>query len=160
MEVIINRSRAPLWKKNALSSREIRKLVIACFEKTKTFADSVFLNVNFTDAKTITLLNRQYRGIDKSTNVLSFANCDDKNVFYGRNHKTLFLGDLFFCFEKIQQEAEEYNKTFQDRLKHLFVHGALHLLGYDHIVENDRKVMEKIEEDILKDFEIFNIYSF
>ena len=161
MQIVIDLAeKDKIWKNSLLSNKDMQMLVASCLYNTSTLADMVFLSVNFVNANEIQKLNNDFRGKNSATNVLSFANCDDKNVFYGEQHATLFLGELFFCFEKIKEEARDYGKTFQERLKHLFVHGILHLLGYDHIFEQDRKKMEKLEEKILGQFGVFGIYTY
>ena len=150
---------APIWGKAVLLYSDMQELVSECLNKTFTRTDNVFLSVSFIDNVKMTALNNEFRGKNNSTNVLSFANCGADNVFYGKTYRSLFLGELFFCFEKIQEEAAEYSKVFHDRLAHLFVHGVLHLLGYDHIVDSERERMERLEEEILKRFNIFDIYT-
>ena len=168
MNIVIDTYKEEIWKtKYTLSKAEMKNIIVAVFKHIlknncsqkndlQTYLQdvkNVFLDVSFVDAKTITEYNKQYRQKDSITNVLSFENKTNKFV-----NDNLFLGEMVLCFEKIKQEAEEYNKTFKERLYHLFVHSILHLLGYDHIVEEDRVVMEKLEEDILKEFNIFNPY--
>ena len=69
------------------------------------------------------------------------------------------LGDMILCYEKIEEEARQFDKTFYNRLAHLFVHSVLHLIGYDHMQYDERKIMEKLEEQILAKFGIINIYN-
>lgn len=151
-----------VWRNNALSKREIKAILEECFLQTNTVTKNVFLNVSFVDSKTITEYNLKYFGKNSTTNVLSFENKDlqgdivDKNC---KNCKTnineqLFLGDIVLCYEKIKDEAREYNKRFEDRLYHLFIHGILHLLGYNHIKNSERKKMELLETEILLKFNI------
>ena len=96
-------------------------------------------------------LNKGYRHQDKPTNVLSFG--------YGEEPlKAGILGDLFLSFETLAREAAEQQKTFRDHYIHLIIHGILHLLGYDHENEGDAKVMEELEIQLLKRFNISNPY--
>ena len=97
--------------------------------------------------------NKKFHGKDGLTNVLSFEN---KDKFIGSN---LYLGEIVLCYNKIAEEAIQFNKSFRERLWHLFVHGVLHTLGYDHIKENDRAKMEELETEILSKFGIFDIYE-
>ena len=161
MQIIIEEAkRDAVWNDYCLSTHEMQDIVAVCLSITTTIAENVFLSISFVNEREMQKLNNDFRGKNSSTNVLSFANCDDKNVFYNKKHKTLFLGELFFCFEKIQEEAREYGKTFKERLKHLFVHGILHLLGYDHIDNAERERMEKLEETILRQFGVIDIYTY
>ena len=102
-------------------------------------------------------LNKQYRGKDKPTNVLSFP--DDSFSLSPKPQATsLNLGDIILAFETIEKEATEQQKTFRNHSKHLLVHGFLHLLGYDHIKDKDAEIMEKLEIKILKKLGISNPY--
>lgn len=92
-------------------------------------------------------LNATYRGKDRPTNVLSF-NSDAEDE----------LGDLIFALETIRQEAEEQDKPFDHHLKHLILHGSLHLLGYDHETEVEAEEMEALEVKILAEFGLSNPY--
>jgi len=143
-----------IWGKNYLTKQEMKKIIKVCLKNTNHHEKNIFLNVSFVNSEQIKKYNLQFRGKNSITNVLSFEN-DDK--FSIKN--TIKLGEIVLCYEKIVQEAIEFNKTFRERLYHLFVHGILHLLGYDHINEEDRKKMEKLEEDILKHFRVFNAYD-
>ena len=143
-----------IWKKNNLSKIEMKKIVNECLKLTKIKAKNVFLNVSYVDSQTMRRYNRNYRKKDSDTNVLSFEN-KDKQL-----GSTLILGEMILCFEKIKAESIEFNKPFKERLYHLFVHSILHLLGYDHVKEDDRKQMEGLEGKILRKFGIYNPYLF
>jgi len=91
-------------------------------------------------------LNRDYRGQDKPTNVLSFPGED------------AYLGDLILAYETVEREAREQGKSAKHHAIHLLVHGTLHLLGYDHMVAKDAARMEALEIKILKKQEIDNPY--
>jgi probable rRNA maturation factor len=95
--------------------------------------------------------NKDYRNLDKPTNVLSFPSGVPTEI-------ADILGDIIICFEVVEMEAQEQNKTFENHLIHMLVHGFLHLLGYDHIDEKDATKMENLEIEILKDLEIPNPY--
>lgn len=100
------------------------------------------------DAK-MQILNSQYRHKNKPTNVLSFPSLAPK----------MCLGDVVLSFETIQNEATDQGKTFDDHVSHLFLHGILHLMGYDHETEKDRLEMELKEIEILKDLGIRDPYD-
>lgn len=98
-------------------------------------------------------LNASYRGQDKPTNVLSFpAEIDLPEV-------DLPLGDLAICWPVVMREAARQNKNENDHLTHLFVHGVLHLLGFDHETDADGDVMEALEVRILAQLQIPNPYE-
>ena len=105
-------------------------------------------------------LNRDYRGKNKATNVLSFPSEPDIE----RNAKTFSrqgeyeLGDIILAYETILREATEQKKSFTHHARHLLVHGTLHLLGYDHMEQAQAQAMEKLEIKILKKQNIDNPY--
>ncbi|MBI1779234.1 MAG: rRNA maturation RNase YbeY [Proteobacteria bacterium] len=90
-------------------------------------------------------LNREFRGQDKPTNVLSFAG----DAASGAARQPRLLGDVVLAFETVQGEAKEQKKPFADHLSHLVVHGVLHLLGHDHARNAEAAAMERLERTIL-----------
>ena len=92
-------------------------------------------------------LNRDYRGKDKPTNVLSFP------------QDLPLLGDLVFAYETVKRESDEQQKSFDEHLLHLCVHGTLHLLGYDHIGDAEAEEMEALEIKILATMGVKNPYE-
>ncbi len=112
------------------------------------------LSVVLADDAFVKGLNSQYRGKNKSTNVLSFPSSP------ATNHQSLTteLGDIILAFETIAKEAQEQEKTFRDHAAHLLVHGFLHLLGHDHIDGKEAAIMEDKEVKILKKLGINNPY--
>lgn len=112
-------------------------------EETGLFEVSVVL----ADDGTVQALNRDYRGQDKPTNVLSFA-VRDTGMPVPPNIPEP-LGDIILAFETTAREAEEQSKTTEDHFCHLLVHGMLHLLGYDHIQDDEAEEMESLETEIL-----------
>ena len=101
------------------------------------------ISVVFADMEEIQDLNRRFRNVDKPTNVLSFPN------------DGIFLGDIVLCYDVIRKEALEQNKMFDSHMIHLVVHSILHLLGYDHISDDEAEEMEALEIKILD--EVFGI---
>ena len=102
-------------------------------------------------------LNRDYRGKDKATNVLSFPQTDfcDKSALIS----PVPFGDIILAYETIAREAEEQNKLLENHFAHLVVHGTLHLLGYDHEQPEEAETMESIEISVLEQMGIENPYS-
>ncbi|SHH71659.1 rRNA maturation RNase YbeY [Ferrimonas marina] len=98
-------------------------------------------------------LNRDYRGKDKPTNVLSFP-------FEAPPGITLpLLGDLVICAEVVEQEAQQQQKAPMDHWAHMVIHGCLHLLGYDHIEDNEAEQMEALERQLLAQLDIADPYQ-
>lgn len=100
------------------------------------------------DDATVQGLNRDWRGKDKPTNVLSFAALDDDEAPLPEG-APLLLGDIVLAFETCAREAEEQGKTLADHFAHLVVHGVLHLLGYDHEQDDEAEAMEALEVAVL-----------
>ena len=123
------------------------------------------LSISLCSNLQIRKINREFRGKDKATNVLSFGNLDEKiiqrsglNKAIGTN-KYIFLGDIILGYEYILKEAKEHEKDFKNHLTHLLLHGILHIIGYDHEEEEMAKIMENLEIKILKEFNINNPYK-
>ena len=106
------------------------------------------VSVLLTGDKAIRVLNRDFRGKDKATNVLSFP-MEEKG----------FLGDIAVAFETTKREAKAMDVSFRDHFTHVLVHGTLHLEGHDHIDDDEAERMEKREISILKGFGIENPYA-
>ena len=99
------------------------------------------------------VINRDWRGIDKPTNVLSFPQGDPFDPLLGP------IGDLSFASETVQREAADLGKPFAEHFTHLLVHGTLHLVGYDHETEAEALVMEGLETEILAELGIADPYA-
>lgn len=104
----------------------------------------------------IQVLNREYRGMDKPTNVLSFAQLDADTPV--PPDEAFNIGDIILSYQTIDREAREQGKFFKDHFIHMVVHGTLHLLGYDHQNEDDATNMETLEIRILEKMNIQNPY--
>lgn len=97
-------------------------------------------------------INRDYRKIDRVTDVISFAFNDDeaeKQIALANPEIPHMLGEIFICVPRALEQAEEIGNTPERELSFLFVHGLLHLLGYDHMKEEDAKIMFPLQEEIL-----------
>jgi probable rRNA maturation factor len=111
------------------------------------------LLVRIVDKDEIQTLNKTYRHQDKPTNVLSFESDLPVEI------DEAILGDVVICTEVVAEEATAQNKTFDEHLTHMAIHGTLHLLGYDHIKSEDAKQMENLEIKILEKIKIANPYE-
>ena len=105
------------------------------------------LSVTFVRSRTIHALNRDYRGIDRPTDVISFAAQDDTDFFFEEEEKD--LGDIFINIDYAKKQAGEYGHSYEREICFLFTHGMLHCLGYDHMTEEDEKVMFALQKQIL-----------
>ena len=108
------------------------------------------ISVSLVNDETIHQINNDYRHIDKVTDVISFAFND------GEDRKTLYhsgsmvvLGDIYICVDQAKRQAEEYGHPLDREMRFLFVHGLLHLLGYDHMKKEDEEIMFPLQEEIL-----------
>lgn len=111
------------------------------------------INLSFISSKEMQSLNKQYRGLDKDTNVLSFENQD-----ISREH-TKNIGDIAICYPYVVDEAKKENKELDNHITHMFIHGTLHILGYDHENESEANNMELKEIELLSKFNIINPYK-
>ena len=121
---------------------------------------SYYLNVCLSDDAEVHQLNKEFRGMDKPTNVLSFANVDDDEFWaeYEESNE-LELGDIILAYETLQNEANIKGISIYAHYGHLLVHGFLHLLGFDHQDDAEAEEMEDIETDILAMYSIENPYK-
>jgi probable rRNA maturation factor len=124
--------------------------------------------IRVVDGAEIQQLNKQFRGKDKTTNVLSFPfempditfpNEMEMESDSEMDMQPNFLGDIVICAPVVKQEAIEQNKALPDHWTHMLVHGTLHLMGYDHIEEQDANEMEGIEIAVLKKLGIDDPYQ-
>lgn len=133
----------------------VERALEACFEAPiPPLADGAEVSILFTDDAEIRALNREYRGKDAPTNVLSFPAPARIPGCYGPA-----LGDIALARETVAAEASAGDLTFADHLTHLIVHGFLHLLGYDHETESEAVVMEGLETAILANLGIADPYA-
>ena len=109
------------------------------------------LNIVIVDNKKIQEINKLYRNKDAVTDVISFAFEEVEDFKYDN---VRFLGEIYISYERCVSQAEEYGHSIKREFCYLAVHGLLHLLGYDHIKEEDKKVMRALEEEILNEYDI------
>lgn len=113
--------------------------------------ENAVLNIIIVDNETIHKINKEYRNIDRPTDVISFALEDNKD-FIDIGYR--ILGDIYISIEKVREQSINYNHSFLRELSFLSIHGLLHLLGYDHMNEEDEKEMFELQELILNEFGI------
>ena len=95
-------------------------------------------------------MNKTYRGIDRVTDVISFALEDNKTI----ELEVRLLGDIYICVERAREQAKEYGHSFLRELAFLSIHGLLHLLGYDHMEKEEEEIMFRRQEEILDEYGI------
>ena len=109
------------------------------------------ISVSFTDGERIRELNREYRGVDRVTDVLSFPQFDSVEELEEMGEMTgvMELGDVVICADRAREQAEEFGHSYEREIIYLFVHSVLHLLGYDHMEEGEKQVMRAREEEVM-----------
>lgn len=136
----------------------VKKVLTQCFQEEKLENTKLSITVTLTTPENIQEINKKYRGIDKATDVLSFPMFEkeeleekiEKNDF---EHEDI-LGDIVISIQKVEEQAKEYGHSFEREFSYMIVHGFYHLMGYDHIQEEDKKKMRPREEKILKDLKM------
>jgi probable rRNA maturation factor len=139
---------SPRWKKQPRAAAIVRNAVAAA---AKAASIRPALAIVLTDDSRIRTLNREWRGFDKPTNVLSFPAANTRDAGS--------LGDVIIAFQTVAREAKEEGKPIKHHLAHLAVHGFLHLLGYDHETDRDARKMERLEVEILKGLGVPDPYA-
>lgn len=133
----------------------IEKVIQKCFEVEHINPTSLYICVTLTNPKNIREINKEYRNIDKETDVLSFPiftkeelqkiSCDDDQ----KKLNEIELGDIILCNDVIREHAKEYGTGLYRETLYMITHAMFHLLGYDHEVEEDKKMMRTKEEVVL-----------
>lgn len=118
-----------------------------CLELEGIDEERTEISVTFVEAQEIRELNRDYRDTDKVTDVLSFPQFDDLNDIpeFGE----ICLGDVVICKDRAEEQAEEFGHSFEREIIYLFTHSILHLLGYDHMEEEEKREMRQREEEVM-----------
>ena len=123
----------------------VKKVINYAIKKEKL--KKVSFNIIIVDNKYIHKLNKDYRNIDKETDVITFALEDDNSLIIGEDVRV--LGDIYISIDKAIYQAKEYNHSLERELSFLAVHGFYHLLGYDHETKEEEEVMFKKQEEVL-----------
>ena len=135
----------------------IKKVVQAVLEEEK-IVHELYINITLTNNEEIHIINKQYRDVDRPTDVLSFPMYERDEIPELRKKDNIFaeeiLGDIIISIPKVKEQAEEYGHSFERELAYLTTHGMLHLLGYDHMIDEEKEQMRKREEEILEKLNI------
>lgn len=113
--------------------------------------DSAIFNIIFVSSEEIHMINKEYRNVDRVTDVISFALEDTPDNF---DSEYRLLGDIYICLDKVYEQAKIYNHSNLREMCFLITHGLLHLLGYDHMEEDEEKVMFLLQEELLNEYGI------
>ena len=142
--------------------KDIKKAVKLTLEHLKQDYKKIMLSVSFVSEEEIKELNQRTRNIDKITDVLSYPNFNLKpfetiDLFNKNNYlgKHVFLGDMAICLVRAGEQAKEYGQTLEKEVIKLVIHSTLHLMGFDHIQDEDYAVMNQEEEKIASKFYTF-----
>ena len=131
----------------------IKRVTEQCFKEEKIENSKLYISITLTNPEHIHEINKQYRNVDRATDVLSFPmfekeELDEKIKNNDFEHEDV-LGDIVISIEKVEEQSKEYGHSFEREFAYMLVHGFYHLMGYDHIEENDKVIMRKKEEIVL-----------
>ena len=132
----------------------IDKVLDACFKEEALDKTNLYISVILTNPENIRKYNNEYRNIDKETDVLSFPMFEREEIKNINSEIEEVLGDIIISIERVKEQAEEYGHSFERELAYMIVHGFYHLMGYDHMEEDDKKEMRIKEENILNKLKI------
>lgn len=131
----------------------INLVVDKCFTVEKLNNLNLYISITLTTPSEIKIINNEFRKIDKETDVLSFPMFEkdelDEMVKSGVNEIPETIGDVIISVDRVKEQAEEYGHSFERELAYMVVHGFYHLMGYDHMVDEDKAVMRAKEENVL-----------
>lgn len=138
--------------------KTIEKVLKKCFKEENLENSKLYISVTLTTPENIHKINKEYRNVDRETDVLSFP-MFEKTELEEKIKKNNFenediLGDIIISIEKVKGQAIEYGHSFEREFAYMLVHGFYHLMGYDHIKEEDKRLMRPKEEKILNELGI------
>ena len=138
-------------------NHEYNKIIVSvleeCFKIENIQNPNLYVGITLTDNENIKKLNKQYRQINKETDVLSFPMFEKEeieNIINQNNNIEEILGDIIISIPKVEEQAKEYEHGFEREFAYMLVHGFYHLMGDDHMEEEEKKQMRKKEEVVLE----------
>ena len=134
---------------NEIVYEDIEKYIIDVVTKEYESDREVYVSVLLTGNEEIQRVNRDFRGKDMPTDVISFAYHDNDEADNGLYDS---LGDIIISLERVEEQRKDYGHSFKREFYYVLTHGLLHLMGYDHMEEEEKKVMRAKEEEILKEY--------
>ena len=145
-------------KENKNYNDIITKVIEECFKVEKIIDSNLYVCITLTTPEKIKELNNKYRDIDRETDVLSFPMFEKEEIeeiIKNKEYNNLdILGDMVISIPKVQEQAEEYGHSFERELSYMVVHSFYHLMGYDHINEDEKKKMRPKEEFVLSNLNL------
>ena len=132
----------------------IEKVVAKCFEIENLGEKNLYISIILTNPENIKKTNKKYRNIDKETDVLSFPMFEKEEILKIKGEIPEALGDIMISIERVKEQAEEYGHSFERELSYMVVHGFYHLMGYDHIEDDDKNKMRMKEDEVLNKLNI------
>ena len=142
---------------NEMYSNLTEKVINKCFEVEDLLDKNIYVSILYTTPNEIQEYNKEYRNIDRATDVLSFPMFEKDEVQKLKQEKSVatdVLGDIIINLSQVKMQADEYGHSFERELAYMLVHGFYHLMGYDHIKEEDKKEMREKEEARLNELNI------
>lgn len=121
--------------------------------KVENFNENAEVSLSIVDKDTIHKLNKDYRNVDRETDVLSFPM--DEEAFDDEGNPIFLLGDIVICLDVARNQAAEFGYSLEREMMYLICHSTLHLLGYDHIEEDDKVKMRAKEKEVMKNLGVF-----
>lgn len=145
-------------EENEEYNKIIHTVIKKCFEEEGLDKLKIYINIILTNPEEIREINKEYRNIDKETDCLSFPMFEKEEIeelIKEKEQVTLdILGDVVVSIERVYEQAKEYNHSFERELAYMVVHGFYHLMGYDHMEEEEKNIMRQKEENILQNLNI------
>ena len=137
----------------------IKKVINKCFVEEGLDKTNLYISITLTNPEEIKRINLKHRNIDKETDVLSFPMFEKEELQELINGNSVneaedILGDIVISVNRVEEQAKEYGHSFERELAYMVVHGFYHLMGYDHMVEDDKKIMRQKEENVLQKLNI------
>ena len=140
-------------EENKKYEETIKKVVERCYEEEKLTKSKLIITITLTTPENIRKINKEYRNIDRATDVLSFPMFEKEELTKNIKNQEFMhedvLGDIIISIEKVKDQAKEYGHSFERELSYMVVHGFYHLMGYDHMTEEEKTEMRKKEDVIL-----------
>lgn len=143
------------YEENKLLEELINKVLEECFKTEQIDNFKLYISVTLTNPEYIKKLNKEYRQIDKETDVLSFPMFEKDEIKSLENLEfEETLGDIVISIDRVEEQAKEYGHSFERELAYMVVHGFYHLMGEDHMNDDEKTIMRKKEENVLNKLNI------